>query len=237
MPVEPPVVEPRWGVSDALIGWGAAFVVSNLVSGIVLGATGHLDTNAPDPPLWMVALLQIPLWVVLLGAVVLASRRKGTGSLADDFGLVVSRRDPAIGMPIGAAVQLIVVPLLYVPIFWIFGRHDVSAAARELTDRAEGVGIALLAVLVVVGAPVVEELFFRGLVMRAFERRFGPKVALVASSVLFGLAHFQLLQLPALVLFGLVVGMLTQRFGRLGPGIFAHAAFNAVTVIVLVATR
>ena len=236
MPAEP-VVAPRWGVSDALIGWVVAFLLANLVSGVVLGATGHLDTHAPDPPLWMVALLQIPLWVALLGAVVVASRRKGTGRLSDDFGLVVQARDPAVGIPIGAIVQFIVVPLLYVPIFWVFGHHDVSAAARELTDKAEGVGIALLAVLVVIGAPVVEELFFRGLVLRAFERRYGPTVGLLASSALFGLAHFQLLQLPALIVFGLVVGTLAQRTGRLGPGIFAHAAFNAVTVIVLVATR
>jgi uncharacterized protein len=59
----------------------------------------------------------------------------------------------------------------------------------------------------------------------------------VGSSVVFGLAHFEPLQLPALILFGVVLGVLAQRTGRLGPGIVAHATFNAVTVLSLTLSR
>ncbi len=45
------------GVRDALITWFLAFVVSNIVGGIVLGATGHLGPHDPDPPLWLTASL------------------------------------------------------------------------------------------------------------------------------------------------------------------------------------
>jgi membrane protease YdiL (CAAX protease family) len=83
----------------------------------------------------------------------------------------------------------------------------------------------------------VEELFFRGLVQRAVARRFGRVAAIGASAVLFGLAHFELLQLPALILFGVVLAVLADRTGRLGPGIVAHAAFNAVTVLTLTLNR
>ena len=38
---------------------------------------------------------------------------------------------------------------------------------------------------------------------------------------------------PALVAFGAVLGTLAYKTGRLGPGIIAHMAFNAVTVIAL----
>ena len=64
-----------------------------------------------------------------------------------------------------------------------------------------------------------------------------PAVAVATSSVAFGLAHFEALQLPALILFGLVLGVLAQRTGRLGPGIVAHATFNAVTVLSLTLSR
>ena len=75
--------------------------------------------------------------------------------------------------------------------------------ARELVDKADGLGVVLLIVVVVVGAPVVEEIFFRGLALRAFEWRLGHRVGLVVSAIVFGLVHLQLLQFPALVMFGL----------------------------------
>ena len=94
----------------------------------------------------------------------------------------------------------------------------------------------LLVLLVVVGAPIVEE-FFRGFLMGALERTSGKAWALWISALLFGAGHFEPLQTAALVLFGLVVGYLVQRYDRLGPSIFAHMGFNAVTIAVLLAQR
>ncbi len=130
------------------------------------------------------------------------------------------------------------VPLLYVPIFWIFGHRDLSEAAKDLTDRASGPGIGLLILLVVIGAPIVEELFFRGFMMGALERTTRSRAwGLWISALFFGAVHFQPLQTPALVLFGLVAGWLAQRYQRLGPSIFAHMGFNAVTIAILLAER
>ena len=61
----------------------------------------------------------------------------------------------------------------------------------------------------------------------------GPARALVASSLVFGAAHFQPLQFPALVMFGLIAGVLVQRDGRLGRAVWAHVGFNSWTVGVL----
>jgi folate-binding protein YgfZ len=65
----------------------------------------------------------------------------------------------------------------------------LSKPARELADRAGlGVGFVLLALAAVVGAPVIEELFFRGLVLRSAARRWGNGVgvAVCALITLFG---------------------------------------------------
>jgi membrane protease YdiL (CAAX protease family) len=225
------------GVRDAFLTWGAAFVVSNIVGGIVLGATGHLGADEPDPPLWLTAVLQVPFWIVLVGGTLYFSRRKGTGDLGFDMRFRAERGDPLIGLPAGILTQLVLVPLLYVPIFWIFGHKDLSDEARDLTDRASGIGIVVLVVLVVVGAPIVEELFFRGFLMGALERTTGRAWALWISALFFGAVHFEPLQTAALVLFGLVAGWLVQRYGRLGPAIFAHMGFNAVTIAILLAER
>jgi membrane protease YdiL (CAAX protease family) len=88
-----------------------------------------------------------------------------------------------------------------------------------------------------VAAPVVEELFFRGLVLRSIQARYSDWLAVVGSAVLFALVHFQPVQLPALLLFGIVVGYLALRTKRLGMSIFAHAGFNATTIVYLLASR
>ena len=77
-------------------------------------------------------------------------------------------------------------------------------------------------------------LFYRGLFQGALRKRGAPPaLAIAISATVFGLSHGELLQLPALILFGAVAGLLAHRAGRLGPAIAAHVAFNMVTVISL----
>ena len=80
-----------------------------------------------------------------------------------------------IGIPTGVFTQVVLVPLLYLPIFWIFGHRDLSQDAKDLTNKANGAGVVLLILLVVIGAPIVEELFFRGFLMGALERTTGKR--------------------------------------------------------------
>jgi CAAX protease family protein len=230
--VRPAPDEPRFSFGIALLGWFAALVFSNIGAVILLAATGYAGTDFDQLPLWVIAVAQVPLWLGLVGVVIVVSRRFGTGSLRRDYGFSFRARD-AWGFPIGLVTQLVFVPLLY----WFLGvfidTSSVSEQAKSLTDRAVGIGVTLLVVLVVIGAPIIEELFFRGLLLRSIEARWNDTLALVGSSVLFGLAHFELLQLPALVMFGLVAGYCAQRTGRIGMSIFAHAGFNATTVLLL----
>ena len=58
---------------------------------------------------------------------------------------------------------------------------------------------------VAVVAPVVEELLFRGAVLRSFQP-FGKRFAIVFSALLFGLFHGNLIQIPFAFLTGLVLG-------------------------------
>ncbi|CAN5490661.1 hypothetical protein BH20ACT2_BH20ACT2_17750 [soil metagenome] len=224
---------PGWGLGDAVGGLLVANVVAAIIGSAILAAAGAETTD--DVSLGLVVALQTPLWVGLLAAVVYAGR-KGAG-IVEDFGARSKPSDIVSGGLAGGVTQIIVVPLLYLPIFWIIGDRDVSAAARELTDKAvDPLGVALLILVVAIAAPVVEELFYRGLLLRALERRIGGPGALVVSSAVFGLVHLQLLQLPALIVAGLVFGVLVQRTGRLGPAVFAHMAFNGLAVAALLAS-
>jgi len=238
-----PMTEPaplpavRWGLGDAWLGLLLGNVAALFVGVLILAATGYADTESDALPLAIIALLQIPLWAGYLTMPIHAARRKGNG-LAADFGLRMRPLDVPVGLVIGVLTQVLVVPLVYVPIFWVIGDRDVSADARALTDRADSpFGVVLLVAIVVIGAPIVEELFFRGLLLRSLQNRWGSVWALLISSFVFGAVHLQPLQFPALVVVGLILGWLTLRTDRLGPAIFAHIAFNAVAVGSLLAAR
>ena len=236
-PQQPPT-RPWWGLGDVALGIVAALLLSTVISVAAYAAAGW--SSKALPPLWAVALLQVPLWLGLLGAVLWASRHKGLG-LRDDFGWSMRWTDPLLGVAVGVAMQLLVIPLLYIPLLSLLGQsaEDLEAPARKLADRATGpASWLLLVVIVAVGAPVVEELFYRGLFLASLEKRgLGPWPAALVSAVVFGAMHFEALQFAGLFLFGLVLALMVQRTGRLGPAIWAHAAFNAATVVSLYLQR
>ena len=226
---------PRWGVADAAVAFVAGTVLAVLLGSLAQAASGYQPSSGKPVPLAVNAAGLVGLWLGLGGGTVLASRRHGSSRLSTDFGFRI--RWPAdLGVIAGLVSQYVLVPLLYLPFEHLDPtlRHRLETPAkRDTAGTHGGFGITALFLLLAVGAPVVEELFFRGLLLRSLRRRFGPVVAIAGSAVLFGLAHFELLQLPALIAFGVVLAVLAYRSGRLGPGIVAHATFNAVTVLSL----
>ncbi|MGH3371402.1 MAG: lysostaphin resistance A-like protein [Nocardioidaceae bacterium] len=217
---------PRWGLGDAIPGFAV----------LMLGAFGGGDSG--DTELSPVALMvgEVFLAIFLAGIPLWALHRKGRGA-PTEIGLRARLGDVPRYLALGVAVQAIAVPLLYLPLlqFSDYTNDDVSDRAEELTDAAAGFGIVWLVLAVVVIAPVIEEVFFRGLVLRALERRFGTGWALTGSTVLFTVTHFQVIEAPALALVGATAGWLAIRHGRLGPSIFLHAGFNGWTVVALLA--
>lgn len=226
----------RWGMGDAVIGIVASLALSIAGVGIALGISG--DETTDDMPLWATALLNIPLWLGLLGAVLYATRRKGSGSLRQDFALAMRPGDVPLGLVAGFLGQLLII-VVTLPVYKLLGvdTEEVGQTAEDLADRAvHAPDVVALLVMVVLIAPVVEELFHRGLVLRSLERRWGTVAAVVGSSLLFSALHFQWYDLLPLFLAGLLFASLRVRAGRLGPAIWAHLAFNLTAVISLLAT-
>ena len=233
---EPADIAPRWGFGDVLLGFAIAYGLTIALQPLVLAATG-VDSGADSDtwPLRTIALLQVPFDGALAAVAVLAVRRKGMGVI-HDLRARMRWLDIPIGLVIGLVAQVLG-NLLYLPVYWLTDvtSDDVSGPAKTLTDKASGNagGVLLLILVTVVMAPIVEELFFRGLVLRSAERRWGTGWAIAFSSLLFGITHFELLQLPPLALFGAIAALLTVRTGRLGPAIWAHVGFNALAVATL----
>lgn len=231
---------PRWGMADVIV----AFVVAQLASLVGFAVYGAVEGVPADQisndalTIGELALLQVPLWLGLLGVPLLATRWRGNGPVAD-LGWRMKATDVPLGVAIGVACQFVLVPIVTLPVFLLSDteRDALEEPARDLAEKATGPGVLVLVLVVVVAAPLAEEVFYRGLLQRTLTRRLPVWPSLIVTSLAFAASHGQLLQFPALAAFGLVLSFLAHRTGRLGLNTWAHVGFNATTVAVLLLER
>jgi membrane protease YdiL (CAAX protease family) len=149
--------------------------------------------------------------------------------------------DPALGLraaAAGGALWLLSLGLMDVQARLWSPPPGYLEAFRSLHAqlRPSGVWDALLSLAVIALAPAVcEEVVFRGVVLPSFPRA-RPLVALLASSLLFGLIHVDTVgpgvtfyRVPFAFAVGLGFGLLRLVTGTLAAPVFAHAALNALT--------
>lgn len=87
-------------------------------------------------------------------------------------------------------------------------------------------------IAVVIMAPIVEELLFRGAIEGHLLRKWKhPAGAIVFSSLVFGLVHGNWVQAPFAFVIGLALGWMYYRTGSLLPGILMHFVNNSTAVI------
>jgi membrane protease YdiL (CAAX protease family) len=86
------------------------------------------------------------------------------------------------------------------------------------------------AIVVIVLAPIAEELAFRGLGFTLLDR-FGDWAAIVLVGLAFALVHGLLEAFPLLFAFGAGLAFIRARTGSIYPTILLHATFNAIALI------
>jgi uncharacterized protein len=85
-------------------------------------------------------------------------------------------------------------------------------------------------------APVVEEMLFRGILLRAFLERYPRGQAIAYSALFFGAAHLNVYQFFLAFFLGLLFGWLYERSRSLLPGIVLHAGVN-ISITVMAASN
>lgn len=114
---------------------------------------------------------------------------------------------------------------------WPMSFDELARIHEILTPTTLWGGLSALFAFVIV-APVTEELVFRGWILPMLERQYGPRAALIWSSVLFGLVHRE----PAFILYatlaGFILGAIAIRTKSTLASIAVHAGVNATPLFV-----
>lgn len=82
------------------------------------------------------------------------------------------------------------------------------------------------------GAPLVEELVFRGVILRALLRwKENPWIGIVISAVFFSAIHMNPAQMPHAFLIGLLLGWMYYRTDSIVPGVVYHWVNNTIAYV------
>jgi len=102
--------------------------------------------------------------------------------------------------------------------------------SKEVTDSTSR---ALMFVTLCIGAPLLEEVIFRGVLYSVAAKFLHPVYANVATSVFFGVIHNNLLSLIPLTLLGIAFAAAFQRTRSLAVPVLMHSIFNGVMFVAL----
>ncbi|MBU6146914.1 MAG: CPBP family intramembrane metalloprotease [Actinomycetales bacterium] len=234
-----PVRVPRWGLPSAIAAVLAAIALPGVVTLPALIGPGGVPVQAPPSGLVplstsLLLLALLAQWLPMAGIPLLVSVLRGNGPRLD-FGLSIARRDLAPGI-LGGLVAVGLALIVALLTFLVYGEFQSSAEQLlGLLERGPYLIIAII-VGVVIAAPLVEEICFRGLLWGALAKRgLSPWWATVISAAAFAALHLEPVRFILLFGTGLVLGYLRQRTGRLGPPIIAHAVNNGIAALGLIA--
>ncbi|MBB6463462.1 CPBP family intramembrane glutamic endopeptidase [Flammeovirga kamogawensis] len=87
---------------------------------------------------------------------------------------------------------------------------------------------------VVIAAPILEELIFRGLILDSFLKRYSPTKAILYSSMFFGLIHFNPWQFIAAMVLGCFIGWVYYKTKSVSYGIIIHMINNGCAFLMMV---
>jgi membrane protease YdiL (CAAX protease family) len=210
---------PRWGIGDAVISLLGFVLISVAVA--VIGSLVEL-------PLTTLLIVGIALpWIALAGWPLLTTALQGNGPFID-LGLRLTWRDVGWGV-IGGIAALIAGGTIALILQAIFGEFTSAAGevGEQLRDEGPLPAIVIFALCVAIGAPIAEEIAFRGMAYNALAKRgLGTAWVIAITAVAFSLFHLEPVRAPILLASGLVLGVLRWRTRSLGAPIVAHAINN-----------
>lgn len=224
------------------VGWLTAAAAGLIVS-ITLVAALEFSPPLAVPTAVGEAIGYLVVFIPLVAAIAFATLFRGQRSLVRDFGFSATWLDLVLGIALGLALRVVG---MWVEVA-LYGIRLHGGASG--IPRSQGLVWVLLAVIVpIIIAPLIEELFFRGLLLRGLRRWSARRslshwlsaaLAIVGSSLIFMLVHVigvhserQIILIGVMTfLLGCAAAAVAVKTGRLGASLALHMTYNASILI------
>lgn len=221
------------------VGWGPLLVGAGIVISAIVLLVGTIPIAIADPELEStaaVSLAQLVVALALAGTALGFALADANGRLGEALRRLGLRGFAwrAAGLAVAAWVLYLLLAAGLNPLL----DPDQEDVTRELGVDDESAGALITAgLLIVVAAPVSEEIFFRGFMFAGFRRRMPMIVAAALSAVFWGSLHLSGGNIGVAVqlsVFGVILALLYERTGTLWAPILAHMINNAIAFTLLV---
>ena len=137
-----------------------------------------------------------------------------------------------IGLPFVITVIDIAATNIYDILYiMFFGTPSIPEIVYYVDDSEYDLILVLSFVSMVIAAPVVEEILFRGYILDAIRKIHGDTVAILGSAGLFGLIHLEPYVVGMASIGGVIYGWVRIKTGSLWPSIVSHMVWNFVVFL------
>lgn len=232
-PSLPPGIAGRrvpWTLRDVIVGilWFAGVFVAGQVLVLPFAIAYGADGDGTYASAFIIgAAVEVGIAAV---AANLTIRRYGGGAAL--LGLRVPDRT-ALLWALGAWLGALAVSFAWAGVIEAFNIDFLKTECAEQIPRQvrdERALLALASIVVIVFAPVCEELFFRGFVFPGLLRRWGLVAAVIVTGLLFSGAHISYKSFVPIAGVGMVFAYSYYRSGNIFTAMLAHVAFNSLSI-------
>jgi membrane protease YdiL (CAAX protease family) len=212
-----------WGVQMAIGG-----VLIALGAGVLMGIPAVIVDNPVNGNLSDAAnaVVQLATALGFLLVPIAIATRWGESSLG-----VALRRLGVRGFRPSALKWMLAAVGAYLAFAALYAGVFGSPHQEDIAESFGAVPVQIL--LIVIAAPVSEEVCFRGMLFGGLRTRMPRIAAALLSGLIFGGLHALtgITAVPPLIFFGFVLALLYERTGSIVPGILLHMLNNSIALI------
>jgi membrane protease YdiL (CAAX protease family) len=220
VPAKPPADEvPPWPLWGPLAALALGIPFGSIILVFIIEAAG-LDNDSPWVNSLSALAIDVPVVLASVGIAATVARPR-----LWQFGLRPTALGRAIGYVLGALVVFYGFALVYGA---LIKEKNPQTIVEDLGADQSTVLLVIGALVVIVLAPICEEIFFRGFLFRVLRLRMAFWPAALIAGVIFGAAHLSLVILPVLAVLGVALCFVYERTGSLFPCIAIHVVNNTI---------
>lgn len=216
---------PTWGDMLAVIGiYLLATVGTSIVVAIIAAISGGAESLAEKMSSGPMSVLSyaLSMGLTIVGVLIYRKLRRGTGRM---FHFSMRGFNPMLIL--WGFVMVLLTGVVIEPVLELF--PDAFLKMIDKMGMNGGWSILMLVVL----APVMEEVLFRGILLESVRSKHSAGRAIVVSALMFGVIHLIPQQVVNAFVIGLILGYIYVRTESLWPVIVIHALNNAMAYVIM----